>query len=49
MIWVDSQVSKEKGLAAWLATAAIRLNRNEHSINLCQQFRVVQLQNPPLL
>jgi len=35
MIRVDSQVSKEKGFAAWLATAAIRLDRNEHSINLC--------------
>src|ERR1019366_6733049 len=49
MIWVDSQVSKEQGFAAWLATSAVRLDRNEHGINLCQEFRVVQFQDPPLL
>jgi hypothetical protein len=35
MIWVDSQISKEQGFAAWLATTTIRLDRNEHSINSC--------------
>ena len=35
VIWVDSEVSKEEGFAARLAASAIRLDRNEHSINLC--------------
>src|SRR6266403_930087 len=49
MIGIHAKVGEEKLLPAGAMTAAIRLNRNEHRIDLIQCFWIVELQHPPLL
>src|SRR5208282_11194 len=43
------QVGKEKRLAAWFVTSAIRLNRYEDGVDLFQFFRIIELHDPALL
>jgi hypothetical protein len=48
MIWIDLEVREEKRLIAWLVAAAVGLDSYEYTINLCQGFGVITLQDPTL-
>ena len=49
MIWVTAEVSKEKGLPAWLVISSPRLDCDEHGIYLRQHLGVVEFQDPAFL
>jgi len=49
MVRIDAQIRKQKRLAARARATAVRLDRHEDFIDLCQCFRIVKLQDPTLL
>lgn len=48
MIWIDFEVGEEKRFIARLVAATVRLDSYEYTINLCQGFGVITLQDPTL-
>src|SRR5215472_682167 len=49
VIRVDSERSEQQRLSARLAASAVRLDRHEHSVDLLERSRIINLKHPALL
>ena len=49
MVGLNAEVSEQKGRAAGMRTAGVRLDGGKHCVILCQRLGIIRLQDPTLL